>query len=225
MLHDLAASRSTREVWWLYGARNAAEHPFARETRDLIAALPNVRRFIAYSKPAPGDRLGDDYDAPGRLTLEALQGVGKPREADYYLCGPPTFLRGFTQDLRRSGVDARRLHEEVFGPEEGVTPGISKGPLPPPHPPAGAPGPGPIVSFARSGVDAPWSPDYRSLLEFAETCSVPVKWACRTGVCHTCECALIMGSVRYDPEPLEPPAEGNVLICCARPEEAVGLDL
>ncbi len=70
-----------------------------------------------------------------------------------------------------------------------------------------------------------WSSTYQNLLEFAEACAVPVKWACRTGVCHTCECALIGGSVQYDPEPLEPPAEGNVLICCARPQTEVELDL
>ena len=225
MLHALSASRSTRAVWWLYGARNAAEHPFAREARALIAALPNVRSFLAYSKPAPGDRLGVDYDAPGRLSLEALRRVGAPREADFYLCGPPTFLRNLMQELRSWGVENGRLHQEVFGPEEAVTPGISKGPVRPPHPPAEAPGPGPMVSFARSAVDAPWNPAFRSLLEFAEACDVPVKWSCRTGVCHTCECALIGGSVRYDPEPLEPPAEGNVLICCARPDTELGLDL
>jgi ferredoxin-NADP reductase/MOSC domain-containing protein YiiM len=225
MLHALAASRSPREVWWLYGARNAADHPFAREARDLAAALPRVRSFITYSKPAPGDRLGDDYDAPGRLSLEVLQRLGVPRQADFYLCGPPAFLRGFTQDLRTWGVASGRLHQEVFGPEESVTPGILKAPARPPHSPAEAAGPGPMVSFARSGLNVPWSPAYQSLLEFAEACDVSVKWACRTGVCHTCECALIDGSVLYDPQPLEPPAQGNVLICCARPETIVELDL
>jgi ferredoxin-NADP reductase len=225
MLHALAAGRSPREVWWLYGARNAADHPFAREVRDLAAALPRVRSFITYSKPAPSDRLGDDYDAPGRLNLEVLQRLGVPRHADFYLCGPPAFLRGFTQDLSSWGVASGRLHQEVFGPEESVTPGILKAPARLPHPPAGAPGPGPMVSFARSGFDVPWSPAYQSLLEFAEACDVSVKWSCRTGVCHTCECALIGGSVLYDPQPLEPPAQGNVLICCARPETIVELDL
>jgi hypothetical protein len=37
-------------------------------------------------------------------------------------------------------------------------------------------------------------------LELAEACDVPVRWSCRTGVCHTCECGLISGSVKYDPE-------------------------
>ncbi|MBV9530622.1 MAG: MOSC domain-containing protein [Bradyrhizobium sp.] len=225
MLHALAAGKSPREVWWLHGARNGADHPFAREARDLAAALPSVRSFITYSKPAPSDRLGDDYDAPGRLSLEVLQGLKVPRHADFYLCGPPPFLCAFSQDLSTWGVASGRLHQEVFGPEESVTPGISRAPPRLPHPPAGTPGPGPMVSFARSGFDVPWSPAYQSLLEFAEACDVSVKWSCRTGVCHTCECGLIGGSVLYDPQPLEPPAQGNVLICCARPETIVELDL
>jgi ferredoxin-NADP reductase/MOSC domain-containing protein YiiM len=225
MLHALAASRSTREVWWLYGAQNAAEHSFAHEVRDLVAALPRARSFIAYSNPAAGDRLGEDYDAPGRLSLDVLRKLGVPSAADFYLCGPPGFLRGFTRDLAGFGVANGRVHREIFGPEDSVTPGIAKAPVQPPHPLAGAVGSGPAISFARSGLDVPWSAAYQSLLEFAEACAVPVKWSCRTGVCHTCECALISGSVRYDPEPLEPPAEGNVLICCARPETEVDLDL
>ena len=225
MLHDLAASRSPRDVWWLYGARNAAEHPFAREVRDLAAALPRVRSFVAYSRPAPQDRLGKDYDVPGRLSLKVLQQLGVPHQADFYLCGPPAFLRSFTQDLTSWGVASGRLHQEVFGPEESVTPGISRAPAQRPHPLAGVASPGPMVSFGRSGLDVPWSPAYQSLLEFAEACDVPVKWSCRTGVCHMCECALIGGAVRYDPEPLDPPAEGNVLICCSHPETEVELDL
>ncbi len=225
MLHALAASRSPREVWWLYGAQNAAEHPFAREARELMASLPRARSFIAYSNPAAGDRLGNDYDAPGRLSLEVLQRLKVPSAADFYLCGPPAFLRSFMKDLGSWSVASGRLHREIFGPEDAMTPGIAKAPVQPPHPPPGAAGSGPKVSFARSGLDVPWSATYRNLLEFAEACAVPVKWSCRTGVCHNCECALIGGSVRYDPEPLEPPAEGNVLICCATPQTEVDLDL
>ena len=70
-----------------------------------------------------------------------------------------------------------------------------------------------------------WRPDWHSLLELAEACDVPVRWSCRTGVCHTCECALIGGAIDYLPEPLEPPAEGNVLICCSRPRADIEIDL
>jgi ferredoxin len=81
------------------------------------------------------------------------------------------------------------------------------------------------VSFARSGLDVAWDLVYHSLLELAEACGVPVKWPCRTGVCHTCESALIGGTVNYPPEPLEPPAEGNVLTCCSQPKSEVEIDL
>lgn len=52
-----------------------------------------------------------------------------------------------------------------------------------------------------------------------------MRWSCRTGVCHTCECGLISGSVKYDPEPLEPPAAGNLLICCFRPRRDLVIDI
>jgi ferredoxin len=63
------------------------------------------------------------------------------------------------------------------------------------------------------------------LLELAEACEVPVRWSCRTGVCHTCETALVAGTVSYRPDPIDTPADGNVLICCSRPEGDVVIDL
>jgi ferredoxin len=81
------------------------------------------------------------------------------------------------------------------------------------------------VAFARSGLTVRWSASFGSLLELAEACDVPVKWSCRTGVCHTCESGLVSGSVRYDPEPVDQPADGDLLICCSRPQTDVIVDL
>jgi ferredoxin len=86
-------------------------------------------------------------------------------------------------------------------------------------------GSGPRVSFVRSGLNVCWNTKFSSLLDFAEACDVPVRWACRTGVCHTCESGLISGTVDYQPEPLEPPAQGNLLICCSQPKGDVVIDL
>jgi ferredoxin len=85
---------------------------------------------------------------------------------------------------------------------------------------------GPLVSFARSGIAAHWkAQSYQSILELAEACDVPVRWSCRTGVCHNCESGLVSGAVAYDPEPLDKPAGGNLLICCAQPVADVVIDL
>jgi ferredoxin len=89
----------------------------------------------------------------------------------------------------------------------------------------GPPGPGPAISFARSGFAVPWNPKFQNLLEFAEACDIPVRWSCRTGVCHTCESGLISGAVTYRPEPLLMPAQGKLLICCSQPHEELVIDL
>ena len=225
MLHALAAQASPRPVWWIYGARNRLDHPFAREARDLLTTLPHARSYVQYSRADATDRLGVDFDAAGRLTVALLEKLGVPRESDFYLCGPPAFLEEFTAGLGSWGVARDRVHTEVFGSGKSITPGVKDAPRRLPHAPAGLPGKGPRISFARAGLTVSWDPKFQSLLEFAEACDVPVRWSCRTGVCHTCECGLIFGSVKYDPEPLERPAAGNLLICCSRPQEDVVIDI
>ena len=227
MLHSIAAAGtdSAREVWWCYGTRNGKEHPFSAEARALLKSLPRSRAFVAYSKPEAADRQGQDYDAAEHLNLSSLQRLQVPKDADFYLCGPPAFLLDFTGDLKSWGVPITCIHSEVFGAESSRTPGIASTTSFPPHPPAESIGGGPKVSFTRSGLTVPWDSRYGSLLELAEACDVPVRWACRVGVCHTCESGLIDGTVGYAPEPLDRPVRGNILICCATPVSAVELDL
>jgi ferredoxin-NADP reductase len=221
----LAAGASSREVWWIYGARHGGEHPFAVETRALLEALPRGHSHIRYSSPRPGDRLAVDFDAPGRLNMDAIEELGVPRDGDFYLCGPSAFMNDLAVELGNWGVAANRIHTEIFGSNPPRTPGIAAAPRRPPHQPAGSAGVGPLVSFARSGLNVRWAPAFQSLLELAEACDVPVRWACRTGVCHTCETGLINGAVGYQPEPVEPPANGNALICCCRPQGDIVIDL
>jgi ferredoxin len=99
-------------------------------------------------------------------------------------------------------------------------------PLPPSaKPPALPPGSGPLVTFTRSGITAPVGDDRRSVLDLADACDVPARWSCRTGVCHTCVTPLLSGDITYAPDPLELPADGQVLICCARPATDIVLDM
>jgi ferredoxin len=59
----------------------------------------------------------------------------------------------------------------------------------------------------------------------AEACDVPVAFGCRTGVCHYCETEMLTGEVAYKVTPLEPPADGRVLMCCTQPRTEVTLEL
>jgi ferredoxin-NADP reductase/MOSC domain-containing protein YiiM/ferredoxin len=224
MLHNLVATRSKREVWWLYGARSSAEHPFARECDELLRELPRSCRYIAYSQASAADAAAGAFDARGHLGLDVLTRLRVPMEADFYLCGPVAFLQDLTRSLRSLGVAPNRLHSESFGPSGSSTPGIDEQ-RPSPHAPAGAAGKGPRISFARCGLAVNWDSRFQNLLELSEACDVPVRWSCRTGVCHRCEVELISGAVAYEPDPLDPPASGNLLLCCSRPEGDVVLDL
>ena len=225
MLQALAEEHSDREIWWLHGARNRREHSFAAEAHSLLASLPNARTHVYYSRPGPDDVKGRDFDSVGRLTGSVLAELEPPRDAEAYLCGPTPFMDEISAGLAALGIDASRIHTEPFGPAPGLTPGIAATPARAPHPPAGEPGNGATIEFARSNLAIPWSDDYTSLLELAEACDVPVRWSCRTGVCHTCETTLIAGDVEYNPDPVEPPADGSALICCSQPRDDVVLDL
>jgi ferredoxin-NADP reductase/MOSC domain-containing protein YiiM len=224
MLHSLAAEKSQREIWWVYGARNSSEHPFAEESRSLLKQLSRGRAYIVYSKPAAIDRVGADFDAPGHIDTALLEKIGVSQNSDFYLCGPPSFLQNMGDGLRNWGVLTGNVHTEIFGSLKAITPGMAQV-VHTPHPPVGPPGSGPPVSFARSGITAAWDRKFASLLELAEACDVPVRWSCRIGVCHTCMTGLIDGSIIYNPEPLEKPAPGNLLVCCSQPSAGVTLDL
>jgi ferredoxin-NADP reductase len=224
MLQALVAERSQRQVWWIYGARNRDDHPFAEESRSLLKRLSRGRSYIVYSRPTAIDQVGMDFDAPGHIEVALFEKLGVPRNGDYYLCGPSPFLQSMREGLRSWGVPAGNVHVEVFGALEAITPGVARVDHRP-HLPQGAAGPGPSVSFARSGITVAWDPKFESLLDLAEACDVPVRWSCRTGVCHTCMTGLISGSISYRPEPLEIPAPGNVLVCCSQPNSTVIVDL
>ena len=226
MLYALAAAGSTRQVLWLHAARDRQHHPFAAEVRRLSLSLTHGRSYVCYSRPGSGDKMGEDFDATGHLSRSVFDEIGVPREADVYLCGPTRFMADMKETLATLGVAPERIHVENFNGGESMTPGVAGGATGVPHVPKDDANTGPLVSFARSGIAAHWkTPAYQSILELAEACDVPVRWSCRTGVCHSCESGLVSGAVVYGPEPLDKPAEGNLLVCCAQPIRDVVIDL
>ena len=224
MLHALAAEKSQRQIWWIYGAHNRVNHPFAEESRFLLKQLSRGKSYIMYSRPAATDSVGNDFDASGHIDVALLDRIGVTPNSDFYLCGPSSFLGNMRDGLRNWGVLAENVHTEIFGALEDITPGMAEV-VHAPHLPQGTPGSGPSVSFARTEITVAWDPKFGSLLELAEACDVPVRWSCRTGVCHTCITGLIGGSISYNPEPLERPTPGNVLVCCSQPDANVTVDL
>ncbi|MBR0858289.1 MOSC and FAD-binding oxidoreductase domain-containing protein [Bradyrhizobium liaoningense] len=226
MLHAVAAAHANRPVFWLHAARDGQHHPFATEVRRLLRSLTRGRSYVCYSKPSPHDKVGSDFDATGHLSRAVFNEVGIPREAEVYLCGPPRFTADMKEALIALGVAPGRVHVELFNGTESMAPCVLGAAPRAPHPPQDDADTGPVVSFARSGIAVHWKASaYQSILELAEACDVPVRWSCRTGVCHNCESGLVSGAVTYEPQPLENPAAGNILICCSQPTGDVVIDL
>jgi ferredoxin-NADP reductase/MOSC domain-containing protein YiiM len=226
MLHALAAAHSTRQVLWLHTARDGQHHPFAAEVRDLMHVLSHGRNYVCYSRPDSRDKIGEDFDAAGHLSRPVLEKDGIPLEADVYLCGPNRFMADMKSALSILGVAPERIHFEIFNGGESMAPGVVGTVTRAPHVPEDDANTGPLISFARSGIAAHWKASaYQSILELAEACDVPARWSCRTGVCHNCETGLVSGAVTYEPEPLDRPASGNLLVCCSQPVGDLVIDL
>jgi ferredoxin-NADP reductase/MOSC domain-containing protein YiiM len=224
LLDQLAAGRSQRVIWWLHGARGPREHPFAAQAHELLATLPHTAEHVFYSAATPAE-LRAAHATAGHLTREALDGLGVPPDSDAYLCGPASFMADMQDALTAIGLRPAAIHTELFGSLPPSTPGITGQARRPPHQPPGPPGSGPLVTFARSGITARFGDDWRNVLDLADACDVPTRWSCRTGVCHTCVTPLLSGDISYAPDPLELPADGQVLICCARPASDIVLDI
>ncbi len=229
MLHQLAARHSEREVWWLHAAHGPRDHPFAAEAHTLLASLPHTHEHVFYS--AAAGRLTNPPEPPriptvaGRLTKDKLAALDLPVSASAYICGPGSFMTDMQDALTAIGLDPACLHTELFGALPSINPGVTGQIRRPPHPPVGPAGTGPLVTFARSGISVPFAASRRSVLDLADACDVPSRWSCRAGVCHTCTTPLLSGDVTYSPDPLEPPPDGQVLICCARPDTDLVLDM
>jgi ferredoxin len=191
-----------------------------------MLALTHGRSYVCYSRPDRQDKMGEDFDAAGHLSRSVLETVGIPRDADVYLCGPNGFMADMKDALSALDVAPERVHVEIFNGSESMTPGVVGAAPRVPHLPEDDADTGSLVSFARSGIAAHWkASSYQSILELAEACDVPVRWSCRTGVCHNCESGLVSGAVTFEPEPIEMPADGNLLICCSQPIGDVVVDL
>jgi ferredoxin-NADP reductase/MOSC domain-containing protein YiiM len=224
MLHQLAAARNEQEVWWLYGARSPAEHPFAAEAHQLLASLPHAHEHTCYSAATAAERHRA-HAAAGRLTKDKLAALGIPANASAYICGPASFMTDIRDALTALGVNAANIHTELFAALPTINPGLTGQHPVAPHQPPGPAGDGPRVTFARSGITTAFGSRWRNVLDLADACDVPTRWSCRTGVCHTCITLLLSGEYSYDPHPLEPPADGQILICCTQPKTDLVLDM
>ncbi len=225
MMTAIVQSGTRRPVWFLHGARNGREHAMGARVRAMAEDNDNVHAHILYSQPEAGDIEGRDYDGRGRVDIALLKQVLPFDDYEFYICGPAPFMRSLYCGLLSLGVSEGRIHYEFFGPasilKEDAKP---TGPAQAPTAETELAG-GIQVTFARSGVTAAWDAACESILDLAERQGLTPDYSCRSGICHTCMCAVVEGEVEYLEEPLDEPEPGCVLICCSRPKTSLVIEL
>jgi len=120
MLEMIAARYPNKPVHYVHGTLNGSTHAMRDRVRSLAMAYPNIQATAFYVEPRPEDRLGEDYDHQGLITMDWLQANTPLDEAGYYLCGPRPFLRAFVSGLSLAGVRSSRIHYEFFGPADEI---------------------------------------------------------------------------------------------------------
>ena len=225
MMNAIVRSGTGRPVWFIHGARDGREHAMGAHVRRMVEANDNVHAHIRYSQPGADDIQGRDYDSSGRVDIALLKQVLPFDDYEFYLCGPTPFMRSLYCGLLSHDVSEQRIHYEFFGPasllKEDARP---IGPAKVPTAESELAG-GIQVTFARSGVTAGWDPACESILDLAERHGLSPDYSCRSGICHTCVCALVEGEVEYLEDPLDRPDTGCVLICCSRPKTSLVIEV
>jgi len=223
---DVLVHETARRVTYIHGCLDGSLHAMRDEVAALAAVRPGVTVRTVYQQPTQADREARRFDAEGFITRERLQAWLPLDDYDFYLCGPPGFMKAVYGALRSLGVAKERIAYEFFGPatvldEDVRQPAASAGPvaLPVIHTDQ------PSVTLRKSGRVAAWSSGTASLLDFVEAQGLSPEFSCRAGVCGTCKADLVSGTVRYVEEPLDPPGAGHVLLCCSQPVGPVVLDL
>ncbi len=224
MLNSIIDCGSKRQVWFIHGARNSNEHAMGEHIRKVAEENDNVHIHVAYSKPLKDNIEGRDYDSKGHVDLELLKRVLPGNEAEFYLCGPPLFMKSLFNGLLEWKVPEYCINYEFFGPASLLN-DREKVSTPKRAAEAMDCSSEIEVDFSASGIKSNWNPSFESILDLAEANGLSPDYSCRSGICHTCMCRMQSGEVEYVEEPLDQPEEGCVLICVARPKSNVVIDI
>lgn len=216
MLRWCVSEQPQRTLHLYYGVRNSGEHAFKQVLEEIAASHPSLRLNIVYSRPAPSDVQGRDYQHQGHVDVELLRRTLPHGRHQFYVCGPPIMMQTLVPGLADWRVPVADIRYEAFGPTSVRLADAPEGHLPSSR--------AFEIQFQRSGRTLSWEGRDASLLDFAERHGIEVESGCRSGGCGSCETRLKEGSVQYDHSPDHDVAPGHCLLCVGRPSSDLVLE-
>ena len=162
MLRTLVAENYRGHVDFIHYARNADDHPYARELGAIAADQPEWNIDTRYTRPT-GDRSSAEHFRPEHLPTTHIA------DTPVFLCGPSALHNSVRDHLTDIGA-IDNLHIEQFVLIEAADDDD-------------APARGQL-SFSASGKNAP--NNGASILEQAENAGLQPEFGCRMGICFSC---------------------------------------
>lgn len=195
-LESLLAEREAPEVWLFNANLNSVTHAFRRRLGWLQKRLPSLHTVDCYSNP-DDELIERDFDMQGFLTADVVAENLIQRRARFYFCGPEPMMNAITAGLIARGVPPFDIFKEVFRS---------------PSKPRLDPSQKFVVQFMRSDIEAEWTPDKGSLLNFAESLGISMPSGCRVGQCESCTVRIAAGKV--DHLSGDGPEDSNMCFAC-----------
>jgi ferredoxin-NADP reductase len=199
------------DIAFVHSARSPADLIF-RDELDLMARQASGLKVTHICE---GDAAGEAWGGyRGRLDLPRLELIAPDfRTREIYCCGPSPYMAAVRDLLQAAGFDMTRYHEESFDfaeltggtvvdvPDEDSAAKLWK------------------VEFttSRRTIEVPAD---RFVLETAKAAGMRLPSSCTKGMCGTCKCRLVSGTVEMTPAGGIRQREidqGLILICCSKP--------
>ncbi len=115
MLKSSKLAGKAREITFIHAAKNSENHLFHEEVEAIALSHP-MQYLTAYSEPTEQDIKDGRCNKEGFIDREWLKEHANSKEAQYYLCGGPSFMKTMYQHLIDNQIPASNIHYEFFGP-------------------------------------------------------------------------------------------------------------
>lgn len=110
MLYEESSIRNN--IHFIQAVQNSSLHPF-KEDIESIAKIRGVENTVFYSNPLDTDKEGIDYNFTGYVNKDFFE-KNINLNSDFYLCGPPPFMKALENTLLELGVDKSKINYELF---------------------------------------------------------------------------------------------------------------
>ena len=199
-----------RKVTLLYQAKDREHWPLGRNIHAWQNEVESLQTYTFFSQADADEIESLSSELPGQFLAGKLDGFTAAKladnpNADFYMCGPDTWMEQTREQLVASGIPPEHIHWESFGSQSAQP--LSEQSNSKIH----------TIRFALSNTETQWRDPDQSVWELAKANQIELPSGCLSGVCGICRVKLSSGQVQYDRQIGVELASGECLTCVARP--------